>query len=87
MEPTLRTWPKETGDLTLAEMCTGLAAHGIAMKASALWHQLSKWKLTFKKILYASEQDPAEVQAARRERQAAQPALAGCGKTMIEGDS
>lgn len=60
MEPTLRTWPKETGDLTLAEMCTRLAAHGIAMKASALWHQLSKWKLTFKKILHASEQDPAE---------------------------
>ena len=57
------------------------------MKASALWHQLSKWKLTFKKILHASEQDPAEVQAARREWQAAQPALAGCGKTMIEGDS
>ncbi len=76
MEPTLRTWPKETGDLTLAEMCTRLAAHGIAMKASALWHQLSKWKLTFKKTLHASEQDPVEVQAARREWQAAQPALA-----------
>jgi transposase len=50
MEPTLRTWLKETGDLTLAEMCTRLAAHGIAMKVPALWHQLSKWKLTFKKL-------------------------------------
>lgn len=42
MEPTLQTWLKETGDLTLAEMCTRLAAHGIAMKVPALWHQLSK---------------------------------------------
>jgi hypothetical protein len=42
MEPTLQTWLKETGDLTLTEMCTRLAAHGIAMKVPALWHQLSK---------------------------------------------
>lgn len=48
MEPTLRAWLKETGDLTLAEMCARLAAHGIAMKVPALWHQLDKWKLTRK---------------------------------------
>ena len=42
-------WLKETGDLTLAEMCARLAAHGIAMKVPALWHQLDKWKLTRKK--------------------------------------
>ncbi len=49
MESTLRAWLKETGDLTLAELCTRLAAHGIAIKVPALWHQLDKWKLTFKK--------------------------------------
>jgi len=49
MEPTLRAWLKETGDLTLAEMCARLAAHGIAIKVPALWHQLDKWKLTLKK--------------------------------------
>lgn len=48
MEPTLRAWLKETGDLTLAEMCARLAAHGIAIKVPALWHQLDKWKLTLK---------------------------------------
>jgi transposase len=43
------TWLKETGDLTLAELCARLAAHGIAIKVPALWHQLDKWKLTLKK--------------------------------------
>ena len=49
VEATLRAWLKETGDLTLAELCTRLAAHGIAIKVPALWHQLDKLKLTFKK--------------------------------------
>lgn len=49
MEPTLWAWLKETGDLTLAELCTRLAAHGIAIKVPALWHQLNQWQLTFKK--------------------------------------
>jgi transposase len=75
MEPTLRAWLKETGDLTLAELCARLAAHGIAIKVPALWHQLDKWKLTLKKTLHASEQERADVQAARREWQAAQPTL------------
>lgn len=43
----LRDRVLETGDLTLAELCTRLAAHGIAIKVPALWHQLDKWKLTF----------------------------------------
>ena len=48
MESTVRAWLKETGDLTLAELCARLAVHGIAIKVSALWHHLDKWKLTFK---------------------------------------
>jgi transposase len=75
MESTVRAWLKETGDLTLAELCTRLAAHGIAITVPALWHQLDKWKLTFKKPRHASEHDRTEVQAARREWQAAQPVL------------
>jgi len=61
MEATLRAWLKETGDLTLAEMCARLAAHGIAIKVPALWHQLDKWKLTLKK-------NPARQRARARRR-------------------
>ena len=50
MESTLRAWPKETGDLTLAEMCARLAAHGIAITVPALRHQVDKWQLTLKKL-------------------------------------
>ena len=67
METTLRAWLKETGDLTLAELCARLAGHGIAINVPALWHQLGTWKLTLTKILPASEQARADVQGARRE--------------------
>ena len=75
MEPTLRAWLKDAGDLTLAERCARLAAHGIAIKGPALWDQLDKWKLTLKKTLHASEQERADVHVARREWQASHPAL------------
>jgi len=61
MEATLRAWLKETGDLTLAELCARLAEHGIAIKVPALWHQLDKWKLTLKK-------NPARQRARTRRR-------------------
>jgi len=61
MESTLRAWLKETGDLTLAELCTRLATHGVAIKVPALWHQLDKWKLTLKK-------NPARQRARARRR-------------------
>jgi transposase len=61
MESTLRAWLKETGDLTLAELCARLAAHGIAITVPALWHQLDTWKLTFKKT-------PARQRARTRRR-------------------
>ena len=48
-EPLLREWIKEKEDMTLAQMCERLAEHGIVIKPSALWHQLNKWNLTFKK--------------------------------------
>ena len=61
MEPTLRAWLKEAGDLTLAELCARLAEHGITIKAPALWHQLDTWKLTFQK-------PPARQRASTRRR-------------------
>jgi transposase len=49
MEQTLRSWIKEQADLTLAQLCERLAEQGIQIKAPALWHQLNKWGLSFKK--------------------------------------
>ena len=49
MEPALRAWIKQAPGLSLAELCERLAEQGIAIKIGALWHQLSKWNLTFKK--------------------------------------
>ena len=49
MEPVLRGWIEAEPDLALAELCDRLATQGILMKPGALWHQLNKWNLTFKK--------------------------------------
>jgi transposase len=49
MEPVLRVWIAATPDLTLVELQQRLAQQGIAIKIGALWHQLNKWNLTFKK--------------------------------------
>ena len=48
-EPVLRAWIAAEPDLTLAEMQLRLAEQGVAIKIGALWHQLNKWKLSFKK--------------------------------------
>jgi len=63
MEDTLRAWIKAEPDLTLSGMCERLAEHGIAIKVPALWHQLNKWNLTFKK-------NPARQRAITRGRTA-----------------
>ena len=49
MESTLRAWIEAEVDVTLAELCARLGERGITIKVPALWHQLNKWKLTFKK--------------------------------------
>jgi transposase len=48
-EPTLRGWIAAEPGLTLEELRARLAELGIAIKIGALWHQLNKWNLTFKK--------------------------------------
>lgn len=49
-EATLRGWIDEQPDLTLAQLCERLKAeHAIEIKIPALWHQLNKWNLSYKK--------------------------------------
>jgi len=49
LQPQIRSWICEQADLTLTEICTRLAELGVQIKVPALWHQLNKWKLSFKK--------------------------------------
>lgn len=49
MEPELRAWIEAEPDLALNQICDRLAEKGIEIKSGALWHQLNKWNLTFKK--------------------------------------
>jgi transposase len=48
-EPVLRRWIAAEPGLTLEELRERLAEQGVAIKIGALWHQLNKWNLTFKK--------------------------------------
>jgi transposase len=48
-EPVLRKWIAAQPDLTLVELQQRLAGQGLLVKIGALWHQLNRWKLTFKK--------------------------------------
>jgi transposase len=45
----LRRWIAAEPGLTLEQLRERLAAQGIVVKVGALWHQLNKWNLTFKK--------------------------------------
>ncbi len=74
-EPVLRRWIAAEPGLTLEELRERLALHGIATKIGALWHQLNKWNLAFKKTLHASEQEREDVQAARCAWSEAQPVM------------
>lgn len=48
-EDQLRAWIKAQPDLTLEELCARLSGQGVKIKVPALWHQLDKWGLTYKK--------------------------------------
>jgi transposase len=56
-------WIEQEPDLSLAELCQRLATQGVVIKTGALWHQLNKWNLTFKK-------NPARQRARTRGRTA-----------------
>ena len=75
MEPLLRGWIKETADLTLVQMQDRLAKQGVAIKIGALWHQLNRWKLTFKK-------NPARQRARARGRAGSAAGMDGSGTRL-----
>jgi transposase len=68
MEPVLRGWISAEPGLTLAEMQQRLAQQGVSIKVGALWHQLDRWNLTFKK-------NSARQRAGTRGRSASAPPL------------
>ena len=50
LEEALRAWIADSPDLTLAEMGERLAReYEVAIGIPALWHQLNKWGLSYKK--------------------------------------
>ena len=49
LESEIRGWITARPDLTLEELCERVAEHGVHIKVSALWHQLNRWKMSFKK--------------------------------------
>ena len=49
MESVLRAWIEVEPDLALSELSARLAKQDVFIKPGALWHQLNKWNLTFKK--------------------------------------
>ena len=68
-ESEIRGWIEEKPDLTLEQLCQLLAEKGVTIKSGALWHQLNKWNLTFKK-------NAARQRAGTRGRAAGAPSVA-----------
>ena len=48
-ESVLRAWIEKEPGLSLAELCQRLVEQGVSIKIGALWHQLNRWGLSFKK--------------------------------------
>jgi len=72
MKSVLCAWIEQEPDLSLAQLCERLAKQGVSIKTGALWHQLNKWNLTFKK-------NPARQRARTRGRAA--------GATSVDGSA
>jgi transposase len=68
-ESVLRAWIEKEPGLSLAELCHRLAKQDVSIKIGALWHQLNKWGLTFKK-------NAARQRARTRGRAAGAPGVA-----------
>ena len=69
LEPLVRDWIAQAPDLTLAATCGRLAEQGVTIRVPALWHQLDRWGLTFKK-------NPARQRARARRRAPGAPGVA-----------
>jgi transposase len=82
MEPVLRAWIEQKAGLSLAELCERLIERGVSIKIGALWHQLNKWNLTFKKSA-ARQRARTRGRAAGAKRLAASPAHDGSRKARV----
>lgn len=67
-ETALRSWIAAEPTLTLADLQLRLSQQGVDVKTGALWHQLNKWCLTFKK-------KPARRRAGARPPASSMPSL------------
>ncbi len=81
-ESLLRAWIEQEPGLSLAELCERLAGQGVAIKIGALWHQLNKWHLTFKKNA-ARQRARTRGRAAGTENLAAGTAYDGSRKARV----
>ncbi len=82
MESVLRAWIKAEPDLALSELSERLAKQGVLIKPGALWHQLNKWNLTFKKTP-ARQRARARGRAAEAKRMGGSIAANGSGKAGV----
>jgi transposase len=83
LEAVLRAWIADKPDVTLAEMCERLASeNGVAIKVPALWHQLNKWGLSYKKNS-ARERARTAGRAEGAARMETKPALARRRETGV----
>jgi transposase len=82
MEPVLRAWIEQEPGLSLTELCQRLVGQGVSIKIGALWHQLNKWNLTFKKNP-ARQRARARGRAAAAQRVAASLAHDGSRKARV----
>jgi transposase len=74
LESTIRSWIKDTSDITLKEMCERLEELGVSIKAPALWHQLNNWSLSYKKNA-APQRTRTRGHPSTEERMATEPDL------------
>lgn len=81
-EALIRSWIKEQADLTLTEMSQRLTEHGVTITPSALWYQLDKWHLSFKKnpTRQRARTRRRAIEARRMERK---PAHTGCAQARV----
>ncbi len=82
IEPVLRAWIEQEPGLSLAELVQRLIQQGVSIKIGALWHQLNKWNLTFKKNP-ARQRARARGRAAGAKRMAASAAHNGSRKARV----
>jgi len=81
----LCAWIAKEPDLTLEDLVERLQKHrGIAMRVHALWHQLNKWGLTFKKNA-ARKRARTNRRAASTQKLARKPTQHGQGATRFSG--